>query len=265
MVTRKQSIENFSNKMDELINGSYILSDKKITNVLKAITSSKLLFELVAFCNEDYSYEFDRERFDRENSPFVFDDDKQLIAFGMNLLARLDSKDEDLLAILSKNYNGDNFDKAYKDFARGFLTRFKNVVIKTANLMLDESKNDNSAPQTQALNAQNSGEQKTQNTLFSPQPEETGGEIRRNYQTCYTDIQQIIANERTAILHCRIKESEKSDLLTLLDAFKENVFMGNKEQVRISFISYKYSVSTFKKLDSEVDDIERILKFCKIL
>ena len=107
---------------------------------------------------------------------------------------------------------------------------------------------------------------KNQNApIFAPQPDETAGEIRRNYQTCYNDIQEIIVKERNTIMHCRIKEEEKNDLLTLLEAFKDNVFMGNKEQVRMSFVSYKYAATSFKKFYSEVDDIERILKFCKIL
>jgi len=263
MVTRKQSIDNFSAKMDELIGSSYILSDKKITNVLKAVTSSKLFFELTVFCNEGYSYEYARAQFDKSNSPFIFDDDKQLIAFGINLLARLDCKDEDLLAILSKNYGCDNFDKGYKQFASGFLTQFKQAMIKTANQMIEgiQSPAKEKREKVEVKENKDSNVQMT----FSNLEDEDRGEIRKNYLTCFADIQQIIVGERNRILHCRIKEDEKSDLLNLLDAFKECAFMGNKEQIRMSFVSYKYAALSFKKLSTEVDDIERILKFCKIM
>ena len=262
MVTRKQSIANFSAKMDELINSSYILSDKKITNVLKAITSSKLFFELVTFCSDGYCYEYDRDNFANNKQPFVFDDDKQLIAFGVNLLANIDSKEEDLLNILTVNYHNDNFDKSYKEFAKNFLTRFKEVMIKTVNLMIDVKehgvKNISTPPVTQ----------KNEQVTFADvqvQFEEPNGGIRRNYQTCYTDIQQIILRERNAIMYARIKEEDKNDLLNLLEAFKDCLFMGENEQLRMSFISYKYAVTSFKKVNSEYDDIERILKFCKIM
>lgn len=262
MVTRKQSIANFSTKMDELINSSYILSDKKITNVLKAITSSKLFFELVTFCSEDYCYEYDRDNFAKNKQPFVFDDDKQLIAFGVNLLANIDSKEEDLLNILTVNYNNDNFDKSYKEFAKNFLTPLKEVMLKTVNLMMDAKehglKNISTAPVVQ----------ESEQVTFSDVQmkfDESQGEIRRNYKTCYSDIQQIILRERNAIMYARIKEDDKSDLLNLLEAFRDCLFMGENEQLRMSFISYKYAVTNFKKVNSEYDDIERILKFCKIM
>ena len=66
-------------------------------------------------------------------------------------------------------------------------------------------------------------------------------------------------------MQCRIKDDKKDDLMLLLYAFKDCLFLGNKDQIKVAFVSYKYAVMNFKRLDSEVDEIERILKFCKIL
>ena len=41
--------------------------------------------------------------------------------------------------------------------------------------------------------------------------------------------------------------------------------MGKKESIKTSFVSYKYAILAFKKIESEVEDIERILKFCSAI
>ena len=269
MVTRKQSIENFSNKMDELINSKYIMTEKKITNVLKSITSSKLFFELVVFCNGGYDYQSERAQFYKAGEPFAFDNDKDLIAFGVNLLTSLDSKEEDLLTLLSKNYRSDNFDKSYRQFASEFLTAFKDVMVSSASSMINgcacENENLNGG---EKVNSESSAvAQKSVQAKRPAKKVEQGekNEIKKHYAGCYSDLQQAIINERNLIMNSKLSDSEKADLYVLLEAFKECVFMGNRDQMRTSFISYRYAAVNFKKLNSEVDEIERILKFCKVL
>ena len=96
------------------------------------------------------------------------------------------------------------------------------------------------------------------------QPEATGE--TKKYLTCYRDIQKILISEKAKIIHCKhVKDGEKSDLLVLLDRFKDALFRGNKQEIKAAFISYKYAISGFKRIDSEVDDVERILKFCNAI
>lgn len=261
MVTRKQSIENFSAKMDELINSKYILTAKKITDVLKSITSSRLFFELVLFCNEGYDYPKERAMFAQSGEPFCFDDDKNIIAFGINLLTAIDSNEEDLLTILSKNYRSDNFDRAYRQFASEFLQKFKDVMVKNANIMINgcDCQIGESSSVQENCSVCNSA------TISGKLNQGSKYEIKKHYAGCYEDLQQSITNERNAIMASRLSDVEKADLYVLLEAFKECVYLGNKEQIRTTFISYKYAALNFKKLNSEVDEMERILKFCKVL
>ena len=252
MITRKQSIQQFSARMDELINCNYILADKKITMLLKTVTASKLFYQLICYCAEGFDYGTAKTQA-LIGQPFQTTNKKLLIAFGFSLLTAIDCKEEDLLTILSTYYPADNFDRSYKNFAEQFLTPFKLCIEEIALTMVAVS-----------------DKEKPQPVLTVEQKPATEEEIifkfeeQKKYASCFKDIQKVVWTEKSKILESRfVKEGEKKDLLTLLEQFKDSLFTGNKEEIRTSFISY--AATAFKKLNSDVDDIERMLKFCGII
>ncbi len=115
MVTRKQSINNFSEKMDKLIDSSYLLTASRIKDVLKALTSSKMFFELITFCMQDFDFENIYSRYTESQNPYPTEDKKTLIAFGFSVLAAIDSKELELLSVLSNNYKNDYVDRSYRN------------------------------------------------------------------------------------------------------------------------------------------------------
>lgn len=302
MVTRKQSIEQFRSRMDELIASNYILADKKITDVLKTVTASKLFYELISYCADGFDYETEKAKAFGENGFRFPQTDKELVAFVFCLLGEFDSGRADILKILEKYFPADNYDKSYKRFCAELLTPFKDCVLNAAEAMV-ELGGDGSPESVSALRALSnprktgplfapsaSGEKNAVNygdnthtysvsreTIRPESDDDRQFEVvnenfapssengRKNYYTCFADIQRILLSEKTKIMHCRIKDDKKDDVMLLLYAFKDCLFLGNKDQIKIAFIGYKYAVMNFKRLDSEVDEIERILKFCKIL
>lgn len=260
MVTRKQSLNNFSTRMDDLINCAYLLSAPKITAVLKSITSSHLFFELVTFCMEDVDFDELFVQYSLSAEPYPVDDKKTLIAFGFNLLALIDSGEIELYDVISNNYKRSTLDKCYSNFAAAFLIPFKTAVIDTVEKMIDLSR----AEETSA-DAPAAGDKKDDDVSPVFARADDDGEGRKNYLTCYSDIQTIVTEERVKIMYAKLREGERQDLVMLLDAFRDCLFKGTKEQIKQAFISYKYAVQNFKKLDTAVDDIGRILKFCGII
>ena len=57
MVTCKNSIENFKARMEDLISSKYILADNKVSEVLKTISDSSLLYEIFEYVTENFDYE----------------------------------------------------------------------------------------------------------------------------------------------------------------------------------------------------------------
>lgn len=258
MITRKQSIEHFTLRVDDLINSSYILADKKISNLLKTVTASKLFYELISFCAEGFCYE-DYFLSLPKGQAFSIEDKKVLIAFGFSLLTAFDLKEQDLLQILSTYYPSESFDKSYKLFADGFLKPFKICVLAVVNEMMD-------CVVYAPVFCGETKQEKAEPVILSQTKNTEHVHHEKKYLTCYKDIQKILISEKGKIIHCKyVKDAEKEDLLTLLDIFKDKLAVGNKESVKTSFIAYKYAVQAFKRLDSEVDDIGRILKFCEII
>ena len=262
MVTRKQSIEYFSSRMDELINSNYLLADKKITNVLKTVTTSKLFYELICFTAEGFNYDYYLASLPKGHF-FPTENKKNLIAFAFCLFSEIDSRREDLLNILSLYYNAESFDKMYRLFIENFLIPFKNTVVAVAEEMLNAEVCESSAVSDSNIFTESKENVKTEQKHNATVKDEQVNQPSKKYLTCYKDIQKILISEKGKIIHCKhLKDNEKSDLLVLLDRFKECLFRGNKDAIKTAFISYKYAVSAFKRIDSEVDDGERILKFC---
>ncbi len=261
MVTRKQSIENFSAKMDELIASNYLLADKKITAVLKAVTASKIFYELICFTAEGFDYASYVSSLTR-GEPFPVSNKRLLIAFGFSLFTEIDGKNEDLLNILSIYYGSDSFDRSYKTFADEFLIPFKNTVLYVVEEMMLSIGDSKSEEPNNVISFTEVDKQIKIEAVKKPeQSVET-----KKYLTCYRDIQKILISEKAKIIHCRhLKDNEKGDLLVLLDRFKDALFRGKKQEIKAAFISYKYAISGFKRIDSEIDDIERILKFCNAI
>lgn len=269
MVTRKQSINNFSEKADKLIESSYLLTASRIKDVLKALTSSKMFFELITFCMQDFDFENIYARYTQSQKPYPTDDKKTLIAFGFSILAAIDSKELELLSVLSNNYKNDYVDRSYRNFAALFLTPFKLAIIEASEQMIELSRPQKEPDSRSSLfTDENFGAEKTADAdehKVSRELVYDENQPHRNYLTCYSDIQKIITEEKSKIIHGKIKENEKRDLFILLESFRDCLFKGSKEQVKTTFISYKYAVLSFKRLQSDVEDIERILKFCNIL
>jgi len=268
MVTRRQSVENFSAKMDSLINSAYLLCSSKITAVLKAVTSSRLLYELVTFCLEDFDFEELLGDYSMTERPYPTDDKKTVIAFGFSLLAAVDAGDIDLLDVLNNNYKRNSLDKSYQDFALRFLKPMKKAFCEVADIMIDSD-----AGRLRSKSSDVGGEDGYVETrdglevapVFARAEENSEGGGRKNYLTCFSDLQTLATEEQAKIMYAKMRENEKHDLIMLLKLFREKLSNGNKEEIRQAYVSYKYAVQNFKKLDSSIDDIGRILRFCGII
>ncbi len=260
MITRKQSIEYFSIRMDELISSNYLLADKKITNVLKTVTTSKLFYELICYVADGFDFESYYASL-KKGEFFPTQNKKDFISFAICLFSAIDSKTEDILNVLSVYYRSESFEKSYKLFVDNFLIPFKKLVVSIAEEMVNSTTE--SADNDNFIDVPSLSEADEQLKMGSEKQPVSKKE--KKYYTCYRDIQKILASEKAKIIHCKhIKDEEKSDLLILLDRFKASLSRGNKQDIRTTFISYKYAVSAFKKIESEIDDVERILKFCGI-
>lgn len=267
MVTRQKSIENFSAKADDLIGCAYLLSTSRISAMLKSIASSHLLCEIISFCIDGEDFEELLTGYSMTNEAYPTSDRKELIAFGFQLFTAIDCGEIDLLEVLNHNYKRGNPERSYQAFCANFVLPFKVAIVDIAERAAEEYDIElqNEKAKKVLMEQEENGEIDADCPLVFARAEEEEGSGRKNYLTCFADIQALVSDERAKIISARLRDREKKDLLLLLDTFREKLYKGTKETLKQAYLGYKYAVQNFKRLESNIDDIGRILRFCGII
>lgn len=242
MQTKQKSIENFKKYIDELISSSYVLSDKKLTDLMRAISTSKLFYTLFEFCTEDFDYE---EAYKKAfvkgdgygNGKFILpSDSKEQIALIFCLLYQINAKEADFLNLLENYFFVNNYNESFRNFSMQVLLPFRSEVLKTAEAMAEDD------------------------AVLAPEP------IIRKKGKCSVkekDIKKIIAlldESRSIILQYRIEPELKAELIDLYSNFKDSLYDDEPSKIRIAYLGYKYATLYHRKLDNTFYKIQSILK-----
>lgn len=129
------SINNFILSCNELIEGKYILADIKIGKILKAISQSDEIYNLLA--ESLINYDFDKElariqsmnRREGHSILTIPDDYSIIVPFVFSLLVEIDSKHISFSDFLSENFPLANSQKdEYEAFARHIVVPFRDAI-----------------------------------------------------------------------------------------------------------------------------------------
>ena len=143
MVTRSQSIQNFNDKMSDLVNSKFIVAEKKIAEVLISISDSVLLFELFKHVADDFDYAVAKSvcfAHDSQNNGYfkLPKNDGDVLAFGLALLSEIDSGDVDIITLCEEFFpSPEGKQRSYSLFATQFLIPFQQTALKIANAMIE--------------------------------------------------------------------------------------------------------------------------------
>ena len=128
-------INTFVSACNEMIEGKFILADIKISKILRAISSSNDIYNLIAesLINYNFAKEYERIRSinQAEHSGYMElpNDYQVIIPFVFSLLVQIDSKQLDFSEFLSTNFPMSNSQKEeYESFARHVVLPFRNAV-----------------------------------------------------------------------------------------------------------------------------------------
>lgn len=247
MSTRSQSIESFSKNIDEIIFSPYILSAVKISNLLKGISSSKILYELFNFCLEDLDYKSAKEEYfvngvGSEAGRFIMPSNSRIfLALGFTLLYLIDTKKEDLMSILGNYFYADDLSSAYKNFGMEFLKPFKEQTLLAVEKMIEGEK---AKPKAKI----------SKNTAKNFLSEKDARKI-----------DELLDQSKGVILQYKIDPEPKAELIALYDNFKQAIFDSDSDKLKVAFLGYKYAAFFHRRLDVSVEKIEGILKKAGIL
>ena len=235
------SIDAFEKNMDEVINCPYVLSGKKISLLLKAISVSRLFYELFDFCTADFDYFKERKKYFVKTASygkkFVLPlDSKTVIALGFSVLYCIDSKEEDLVTLLNDYFYEQNINNAYRRFTKELLVPFKTEVLSVANAMIRE--------ETEVVAV--AEKKHRRKNLLSDE------DIAR--------VHELLEQSKSVILQYKIEPDLKTELIILYDSFNSALYEVEPEKIKVAYLGYKYGILFHKKHDASLIKIEEILK-----
>lgn len=128
----------FNESCEDFLNGKYILAEYKISAILKAVTNSDKLKNIVASCIENYNFSEELKKVCGDNHVITLPADvKGIIAFCFSLLFNIENKNIAFFDFLSAYYGYNDISglDSYKSFAMHIILPFKeainNVYMKT--------------------------------------------------------------------------------------------------------------------------------------
>ena len=143
-------LKNFNSSCDDFLNGKYILAEYKISSILKTISNSDKLKNIVISCVENYNFSEQLKNAIGENLIIRLPEDaKGIIAFCFSLLYNIDNKNIKFFDFLSTYYGYNEISnlESYKSFAMNIILPFKeainNVFMKTHILVDSEDYQNN--------------------------------------------------------------------------------------------------------------------------
>lgn len=150
---KPDGLENFLNSCDEFIQGKFILADIKISKILRAISTSKEIYNLMAesLINYDFKKEYTalKAQADEQGKDFSLPSDAQsIISFVFAMLVEIDSKRIDFSDLLSTTFPyATSQREEYAMFSQKFILPFKNSVARVFGIMPNgEEKIEESTP-----------------------------------------------------------------------------------------------------------------------
>lgn len=263
-MTKREELDLFLERADELIDSKYILADIKIVNLLKSIAGSDTLIALFKNCLTDFDYEQAQKRY-LVKSPYLSEDkgefvlppnSREMLAFIFNVLVDIDSKRIDMGAFISKYFYVDgSFSSGYDAFITSMIKPFKNSVKMLMESVIDGKLQDPVEALTEEENRR--AKEKEEESIRA---EKERVLYEKKYGESVKKIKELLLEDKQKVRASRLDEKTKEEILLVVDMLANVIESEDKDAVEYAFISYKYVAKSHKILF-----IRRTAKIYKLL
>lgn len=244
----KQRIVDFYKACNDMIDGRFILSDTKVSNILKCVVKSELLYNLYSTCmmNFNFSSVLDRCQASNPNNGGYFvmcDDEKEVVAFVTCLLLEVDKKNLSLQSFVTDNFfSSDGYNISYNNFAITILLAYKNAV---KNLIgIDENG---------IVTIEDFGEDNIIDNVNDGFDNDETKILYANLVMNISDLQNCINEDY------KIKYQEKEELLIILKALNKAVHIEDLLIINALLIPLEHMLLKHKKLRMIFDRVKILI------
>lgn len=246
----KVKIVEFFNAVDDMIDGRFILSDTKVSNILKAVVKSEALYNLYSKCMQNFKFAsmLDRCKSDNPSNGGYFtmpDEEKDIVAFVTCFLLEVDKKNINLQTFITDNfYSNDGYNISYNNFALTVLIAYKSSVQN----LLGVDENGNVFEDEELLENQISID------------DEEKVEADQNTKILFANLVMNINELYNAINDdYKIKMNEKEELLIVLKALNKAIHLEELLLVNALLIPLEHTIVRYKKLKPIYENIKLLI------
>ncbi|MBQ7643154.1 MAG: hypothetical protein IJS67_04555 [Clostridia bacterium] len=248
MVTRERSLENFKNALSELVGSKYILAEKKISEVLKVVASSQMLYELFEHITEGFDYAgYKSVCFtDLSGGKGVFTlprTDGDALAFVFLLFVEIDERRVNFLKLLEKYF--------YKDGSKqaSFSTFVTMVVIPFQ------------AAAERACEKIICGDGLEEEIISAPPEVAAEEEPQEPEKPKASDATEKYISLRIDEVkeNGKLTEEQKEELCFALTRLRDCLSLGDEEGAATAFLALKYMAKSIKKAKLSADELSAVI------
>ena len=237
--SEKGKVLEFFDALDEMISGKFILSDVKISKILKIIAGCETLYNLFAKCLIDFN--FKQELKDsivskKTNGGFIVlpEEDEKKIAYVFHLFIQVDNKKINLQNFINEYFfNPDGYNFSYANFSTNVLVPFKESVQNALEIEDGEDYREES------------------------NNEEEDGKMEREYEKndnadlkmLYAKLMVSLSDLYSAVLKDnKIKMEQKEEVYIIVSALNEATRIQNIKIINALIIPLEYVLKKNKKI-----------------
>lgn len=254
MATNRESLENFKEKINELVNCKYILAERKISDLLKVITDSKMLYELFEYVTDGFDYyTFKSVCFpDDGNGVKMPVKESDLLALVFLLLMEIDMNKESLDGLCLKYFGSNETGQArYAAFVLKVIIPFGLATERAADRLINA--------QNEELSTKKEVEQKARENTT-----ETVSEVQK------TDVKKVPEKKTYPFIEkarsvaekyyrgrgiFKRNREKKEELDYILFSLENALGKKNAETVTLAYTALKYFVLSEFNLKINLDEI----------
>lgn len=264
-MSKREELQLFLERADELIESKYILADIKIVNVLKAIASSDTLLALFKNCLADFDYWEAQKKYlvksqylGESKGEFIMPpNSRELLSFVFSVLLDIDSKRIILGDFISKYFYVDgSFSSSYEAFINSMIKPFKNSVKLLMENVIDGKLQD----PVEAFTEEEQRKAKEQEDIEEKQAKEKEL-LEKAYGNSVKQIKEFLLADKQLIKSSSLKDNVKNEITLVIDMLANVVDSQDKDAIEYAFVSYKYVCKAYPiKFLGRIKKMEKLLK-----
>lgn len=239
-------IKNFFDACNEMIQGRFILSDIKISKILKAIANSEVLYNLFAEVLSDFKFKEEFEKVKTTNKVnggyfAVPQDDEKVIALVFCILLEVDNQKMNLQNFVNDYfYSPEGYNISYSNFSLSVLVPFKNAVLNVLGC------NEDGTPVEE--------EEEVEETI-----EEEEAEPNHREKILFANLRMSLNELLSVILRSKINEEEKEELKIIINAMFEAIEMESLKIINALVIPLEHMIGKNKQVKFYYNDFKECL------